>query len=94
MQKRKRGRKHGEFIGQGAIQQFIKNRGGKKYIQELYKKVKSADAIAQSFIENDGFYCCGNSIRNYMKRYNLELNEIGGDRRSKRILKFRETRNF
>ena len=80
----KRGRIKGVGIGTGIVQQFIESKGGKSYLQKLYDRYQSIVAVATHFIEHENFHCCGNSVLNVMKHYEIKRNPVGGDRRSKR----------
>ncbi len=78
----RRGRKKGEGIGRGAVQQFVKRRGGRRFVLHLYEKFVSADAVAEFLFRQYNFYCSGNTIRNLLRYYHVPLRSSGGDRRS------------
>ncbi len=84
----KRGRKAGEKVGEGAVQIFVKKRGGRRFIKNLYCEFQSADAVATFLNDRFNFFCSGNTIRNLMKYYHIPLNQTGGDRRSKERREF------
>jgi hypothetical protein len=92
MRRRGRGRRVGDGRGKGAIQTFVRQKGGRRYIVQLYRELKSADAIAEHFFKQHHFYCCSNSIRNILHRYRIKLRTTGGDRRSPAQCAFRQQR--
>ena len=92
MPKRGRGRIKGEGRGKGAIQTFIRQNGGRKFIARMYREFRSADAIAEHFFRHYHFYCCGNSVRNILHRYRIRLLSSGGDRRSPTRRTFQQER--
>jgi len=91
--KRKQGRLLGEGRGAGAVQKFIRSRGGKRYLSKMYKEYRSANAVADHIFRRYGFYCCGNSVRNMLRHYRIPRNPTGGDRRSPAHVQFRKQRN-
>lgn len=91
--KRKQGRLLGEGRGAGAVQKFIRSRGGKRYLSKMYKEYRSANAVADYIYRRYGFYCCGNSVRNMLRHYRIPRNPSGGDRRSPAHVQFRKHRN-
>jgi len=48
MSKRGRGRLKGEGKGRGAVQIFIKQRGGRRFMARLYRELRSGEAVATS----------------------------------------------
>ena len=92
MSKRGRGRLKGEGKGRGAVQIFIKQRGGRRFMARLYRELRSGEAIAEFINKRFGFYVSGNSIRNMLRQYHVPLNPSGGDRRSPTHVKFRQIR--
>ncbi len=88
----KRGRIKGQGKGTGAIQIFIRQKGGREYLKQLYEKTHSADGIADYIFKEYGLYCCANSIRNALKHYKISIQPSGGDRRSLSIVEFRRNR--
>ncbi|MFC1564832.1 hypothetical protein ACFL6G_07835 [candidate division KSB1 bacterium] len=87
-----RGRIKGQGRGCGAIQVFIRQQGGRRYLERLYSQIQSADGIAEYFFRQFNLYCCANTIRNIMKHYHIKLNSSGGDRRSGQVVEFRVRR--
>ena len=87
--KRKQGRLTGEGRGAGAVQNFIRRRGGKRYLMKMYKEFRSANAVADHIYRRHGFYCCGNSVRNILRYYRIPRYPSGGDRRSPAHVRFR-----
>lgn len=88
MAERKRGRRLGEKVGEGPVQQFMVRRGGARFLRKMYRELQSADAVARYITRRYSFYCSGNTIRNLMKSYHIPLNASGGDRRSKKHREF------
>jgi len=82
---KKRGRKKGDKVGEGTVQAFFREKGGKQFLEKLYQEFQSADAIATYIFRRYNFFCSGNTIRIIMKSYNIPLNSHGGDRRSIKI---------
>ncbi|MFC1555589.1 hypothetical protein ACFL67_00750 [candidate division KSB1 bacterium] len=94
MSERRRGRRKGEKVGEGYVQTFVKQRGGRRYVKMLYLKLQSADAVAGHISRRHNFYCCGNTIRNLLRQYGIPLNRAGGDRRSRNCREFMRTREL
>ena len=92
MARRGRGRLKGEGNGKGPVQTFIKQRGGRRYMVRLYRELQSGEAIADYIYKRFGFYISGNSIRNMLRQYHVPINPAGGDRRSQKHVRFRQTR--
>jgi len=92
MPEKRRGRKSGEKRGEGAVQLFIRRRGGRRFICSLYRDFRSANAVAGYIQKRYNFFCCGNTIRNILREYHVPLNPAGGDRRSKRHRRFMTAR--
>lgn len=84
MMKKSRGRSKGEFVGQGAVQQFL-NSLGDGYVAKLYSECQSADMIAELMLKKYNFYCSPNTIRNYLKNREEWNGICGGDHRSPKI---------
>lgn len=91
--KRKKGRVKGEGKGAGAVQKFVKQRGGRRFLARMYSDMRSANAVADHIYHRYGFYCCGNSIRNLLRSYHIPRNPSGGDRRSPAQNRFRDNRD-
>ena len=92
MAKRGRGRLKGEGNGKGPVQTFIRQRGGRRFIVRLYRELRSGEAIADYIYNRFGFYVSGNSVRNMLRQYHISINPSGGDRRSPKHVRFRQTR--
>jgi len=83
----------GRIKGEGPVQTFFKESGGRLYVISLYQEFKSAEAIADFIFERFGLLFCGNSIRNILRQYGVSINPTGGDRQSKKAVEFRQKRD-